>query len=185
VSGPAAGAGAQGVPAEAERADGVPARSDIDRGVETTRPGALGSGRWVRVRRVLDASVERVYRAWADPEEMATWFPHAVEGSLLPGARTILVWPDQRVAVDVLDADPYARFRFRWSWLEDAAFATEVTVTLERHGYGTRVTLEDGPFDIARLRVIDAYAEALEGWGEAIANLRAQLDFAVDLRRME
>jgi putative phosphoribosyl transferase len=29
---------------------------------------------------------------------------------------------------------------------------------------------------------LDAWAEALQGWGEALAMLRAQLDFSVDIR---
>ncbi|MEZ4597998.1 MAG: hypothetical protein R3C32_14995, partial [Chloroflexota bacterium] len=58
-----------------------------------------------------------------------------------------------------------------------------VTVRLEPEGYGTLVRLEDGPFDISRPGVIDAWAEGLEGWGEAISNLRAQVDYSVDLRR--
>jgi hypothetical protein len=31
--------------------------------------------------------------------------------------------------------------------------------------------------------VLDAYGECLEGWGEALANMRAVVDFSVDLRR--
>ena len=29
----------------------------------------------------------RVHRAWSDPEELASWFPRQVEGSLTVGAR--------------------------------------------------------------------------------------------------
>ena len=40
---------------------------------------------------------------------------------------------------------------------------------LEPAGCGTLLTLTDGPFDLRFPRVLDAYAEALEGWGEALA----------------
>ena len=49
-------------------------------------------------------------------------------------------------------------------------------------GYGTLLTLTDGPFDLRVPGVLDAYAEALEGWGEALAWLRGVVDFSSDLR---
>ena len=60
---------------------------------------------------------------------------------------------------------------------------TTVTVTITPRGYGSLVTLEDGPFDLTRPRVLDAYGECLEGWGEALSNMRAVVDYSVDLRR--
>ena len=53
---------------------------------------------------------------------------------------------------------------------------------LEPAGYGTRLTLTDGPFDLRVPGVLDAYAEALEGWGEARAWRRGVVDFWSDLR---
>ena len=38
------------------------------------------------------------------------------------------------------------------------------------------------PFDLRVPGVLDAYAEALEGWGEALAWLRGVVDFSSDLR---
>ena len=138
--------------------------------------------RHVRVERKLDAPPSRVYRAWSDPAELTSWFPYTVEGSLMPGTRTTLVWPDLRVWWDVVEAEPERRFRFRWPWLADESYVTQVTVDIEPRGYGSVVRLEDGPFDVARPGVLDAYAECLEGWGEALTLLRARIDFSVDLR---
>jgi uncharacterized protein YndB with AHSA1/START domain len=139
--------------------------------------------RWVRVTRELDAPPDRVFRAWSDPDELAGWLPRTVEGSLAVGARTILTWHDRRIPIDVLEADPPTKFRFRWGWHSDGSYRTDVTVRIDRRGYGSKMTLTDGPFDLTVPGVIDAYAEALEGWGEAISGLRAQVDFSVDLRR--
>ncbi len=139
--------------------------------------------RWIRVDRRLDAPRERVHRSWSDPDELAAWFPRTVEGSLTVGTRSILTWHDRRIPIDVLASDPPTLFRFRWSWPTGDDYQTTVTVRLEPQGYGTLVHLEDGPFDISRPRVIDAWAEGLEGWGEALSNLRAQVDYSVDLRR--
>jgi uncharacterized protein YndB with AHSA1/START domain len=138
--------------------------------------------RWVSFHRVFGASPARVYRAWTDPDELAAWFPHRVEGSLAVGARTILVWPSQRVWWEMLEAEPNRRIRFRWPWLEDESWLTEVIVDLRPRGYGTEVELRDGPFDVARPEILDAYAESRAGWAEALTLLRAYVDFTVDLR---
>ena len=57
-----------------------------------------------------------------------------------------------------------------------------MSVTLEPAGYGTLMTLTDGPFDLRVPGVLDAYVEASEGWGEALAWLRGWVDFSVELR---
>ena len=139
--------------------------------------------RTVRVQRRLDAPPYRVHRAWSAPEALSEWFPEHVEGSLAPGTRSTLVFPDRRVWWDVIEAEPDMRFQFRWPWLPDESWVTVVTVTITARGYGSLVTLEDGPFDLSRPGVLDAYAECLEGWGEALSQLRAIVDYSVDLRR--
>ena len=139
--------------------------------------------RTVHLQRRLDAPPYRVYRAWSSPEAQSEWFPDAVEGSLAPGTRSTLVFPDQRIWWEVLSAEPYSRFKFRWPWLPDESWISTVTVAIAPRGYGSEVTLEDGPFDLTHAGVLDAYADCLEGWGEALAQLRAVVDFSVDLRR--
>ena len=138
--------------------------------------------RTVRLERRVDAPPYRVYRAWSSPEALAEWFPDAVEGSLAPGTRSVLVFPDQRVWWDVLESEPYTTFKFKWPWLPDEDVTTVATVTITPRGYGSTVKVEDGPFDLSRPAVLDAYAECLSGWGEALAQLRAVVDFSVDLR---
>jgi uncharacterized protein YndB with AHSA1/START domain len=147
---------------------------------ETTAVGAVRS---IRLPRTLAAPPDRTYRAWADPEAIRGWFAEVVEGSLAVATRSVLVWPDRRAWIDVLEAEPERRFRFRWGLLPHDPFPSEVLVALGPRGYGTQLLLETGPFDLAVPGALDAYAAALEGWTDALANLRAQLDFAVDLRR--
>ena len=139
--------------------------------------------RTVRIQRRLDAPPYRVYRAWASPDALQEWFPDAVEGSLTPGTRSVLVFPDQRVWWDVVEAMPDNRFSFRWPWLPNDEWITTCTVTISPRGYGSLLTLEDGPFDLTQANVLKAYAECLQGWGEALAHLRAIVDYSVDLRR--
>jgi uncharacterized protein YndB with AHSA1/START domain len=138
--------------------------------------------RTVRMVRRLNAPPERVFRAWADPEELARWFPERIEGGLAVGARSTLVWPDRRVWWDVVEARPSRTFVFRLPWLSDERLITTVRVTIDPAGYGCRLELVDGPFPLDQPGVIDAWAQALETWAEALALLRAHLDFSVDLR---
>ena len=139
--------------------------------------------RTVRLRQRVDAEPYRVFRAWESPDALSTWFPDSVEGSLAVGARSTLVFPSRRVWCDVLQVQPDVQFRFRWPWLDNDELVTTVTVTVTPRGYGSVVTLADGPFDLTVPGVVDAYADCLSGWGEALANLRAVIDFSVDLRR--
>src|SRR3970040_1988487 len=82
--------------------------------------------RMVRMVRRLNAPPERVFRAWADPEELARWFPERIEGGLAVGSRSVLVWPDRRVWWEVTQAHPNGSFVFRWPWLPDEPLITEV-----------------------------------------------------------
>jgi len=43
----------------------------------TTDTTRTGSGAEVRVTRVFDASRERVFKAWTDPDDVAEWFSPA------------------------------------------------------------------------------------------------------------
>lgn len=142
----------------------------------------LGAPRSVRMVRRFAAPPNRIYRSWTDPEELARWFPERVEGSLAAGTRSILVFPDQRVWWDVTVLESDRRFEFRWPWLPGGTWETTVSIELQPAGYGTHLTLTDGPFDLRVPGVLDAYAEALEGWAEALAWLRGVVDFSSDLR---
>lgn len=145
-------------------------------------PVDTGVQRWVRIRRRMDAPPDRVYRTWADPEELARWFPEQIEGGLAVGSRCVLVWADRRVWWDVTAALPNREFAFRWPWPPDEQLVTAVRVRIAPAGYGTRLELEDGPFPLDQPGAIDAWAEAVEIWSDALAKLRAHLDFSVDLR---
>ena len=143
---------------------------------------SLAASRTVRMVRRFEAPPSRVYRCWTVPEELIRWFPQQVEGSLAVGTRSVLVFPARRVWWDVTVLESDRRLEFRWPWGPDEALVTTVSVRLERAGYGTLLTLTDGTFNVAVPGVLDAYAEALEGWGEALAWLRGVVDFSSDLR---
>jgi uncharacterized protein YndB with AHSA1/START domain len=150
---------------------------------ETTQlPAGTSLLRTVRLAVRLNAPPERVSRAWADPQGLARWFPDRVEGGLAVGARTVLVWRNDRRWWDVIEARAGERFSFRWPWDPDERLITTALVTFQPAGYGTMLELEDGPFPLDKPGGIDAWVEATRQWAEALAMLRAQLDFGVDLR---
>ena len=141
------------------------------------------STRLVRIERVTDAPPERVYRMWSDPDTMTRWLCYQVQGSLLPGARSVLVFSRQRIEIDVLEAQPNDRFRFRWLHPGDLGLATEVAVAIRPKGWGSLITLTDGPYDTANDAVLDEYARAIEIWAGGLTQLRASVDYSVDLRK--
>lgn len=141
------------------------------------------STRMIQMSRVVDAPPERVYRAWSDPETVRQWLASSVEGSLVPGVRSALVFPRDRIEVDVLEADPNSRFKFRWTHPLDDGITTEVTVVITPTGYGSTVTLTDGPYEVSDEALLDEYARAIEIWAAALTQLRASVDYSVDLRR--
>ncbi len=152
-------------------------------GDETAVQGSGASlRRTIRLTRRLDAPPERVSRAWADPEELARWLPDRVEGALAVGTRTELAWPDRRLWWEVTELETGRIFAFRRPWLPDQGLVTTVRITFSPSGYGTRLRLEDGPFALDQPGGLDAWAEAIQAWSEALVMLRAYIDFSVDVR---
>lgn len=145
-------------------------------------PPGIEARQWVRMERRFSASPERVLRCLADPEEIVRWFPERIEGSLAAGTRSTLIWSHERVWWDVLTVEPGRALVFRWPWGTDEAVVTTATIRLERDGYGSRLFLEDGPFPIDAPGGLAAWAEAIESWADALARLRAFVDFSIDLR---
>ena len=141
------------------------------------------SERMIEMERLVDAPPQRVYRMWSDPESVPQWLSHQVRGSLLPGARSILVFPRHQIEVDVLEAEPDTRFKLRWLHPGDMDLATEVSIDIRPKGWGSRVTLTDGPYDTDDEAGLDEYARAIEIWSASLAQLRALVDYSIDLRK--
>jgi len=146
--------------------------------------GAQGpSTRWVRLERSLDASAERAFRAWSDPEELARWLPERIEGALAAGTRNVLLWSSSRTWWEVQEVHPDDTFVFRRPAGPDESLVTTVRIGVRSIGYGCRVELEDGPFQVDTPAGLEAWAAAIRTWAETLTMLRAYLDFSVDVRR--
>ena len=135
------------------------------------------------MQRIMDAPPERVYRMWSDADTLSQWLSYQVRGSLLPGARSVLVFPRHQIEIDVLEAEPNSRFKFRWAHPGDLDLATEVTVSIRPKGWGSTVTLTDGPYDTDVEGILDEFVRAIEIWASGLTQLRASVDYSVDLRK--
>jgi uncharacterized protein YndB with AHSA1/START domain len=141
------------------------------------------SERMIQLERLVDAPPDRVYRMWSDPDSVTQWLSYQVQGSLLPGARSVLVFQRHRIEVDVLEAEPDSNFKLRWLHRGDLGLATEVTVDIQPKGWGSMVTLTDGPYDTDVEAVLDEYGLAIALWAAALTQLRAIVDYSIDLRK--
>ena len=137
----------------------------------------------IELERLVDAPPDRVYRMWSDPDTMSQWLSYQVQGSLLPGARSVLVFPRERIEVDVLEAEPNQRFKVRWLHANETDLVSEVTVTIAARGWGSLVRLTDGPYDTDIPDILDEYARAIAIWASGLAQLRASVDYSIDLRK--
>ncbi len=137
----------------------------------------------IDMERIVDAPPDRVYRMWSDADTMSQWLSYQVQGSLLPGARSVLVFPRRRIEIDVLEAEPDTRFKFRWIHAGDVELTTEVTVNIQPKGWGSVINLTDGPYETDVPDVLDEFARAIEIWAASLTQLRASVDYSIDLRK--
>lgn len=126
--------------------------------------------------RDFDQPPERIWRAFTDPTQLASWFwPHldnVVEIDLRVNGGYRITGPKAGIAVagTYLELDPPKRLVFTWRWLaapngpED--LPSLVTVELSPAGDGTRMTLvhERLPDDVTR----DEHAQ---GWQDCLDRL--------------
>jgi uncharacterized protein YndB with AHSA1/START domain len=141
------------------------------------------SERMIEMERIVDAPPQRVYRMWSDADTMRQWLSYEVKGSLLPGARSVLVFPRQQIEIDVLEAEPDSRFKFRWLHPTEDTLTTEVTISIRQKGWGSVVSLTDGPYETGGEAGLDEYARAIEIWAAGLSQLRASVDYSIDLRK--
>jgi uncharacterized protein YndB with AHSA1/START domain len=137
----------------------------------------------IAMERTVDAPPERVYRMWSDADTLRQWFSYEVRGSLLPGARSVLVFPRHQIEIDVLEAEPDSRFKCRWNHPTTPGLATVVTISIQPRGWGSVISLTDGPYDTDVEASLVEYARAIEIWAAALAQLRASVDYSIDLRK--
>ena len=123
-----------------------------------------------------NASPERVFAAWTEPDLMARWFapgdmtvPEATADLRVGGAwRVVMLDPaGQRHVVGgaYREITPFTRLAFSWRW-EGSEHSSEVEVGLRADGAATELTLRHHELDSAASR--DQHGK---GWAGCLAKL--------------
>jgi len=126
---------------------------------------------------VINAPIERVWRAVSDSTEFGEWFGLRCDRPFEPGVEVgcAVTKPDEFAGtffpIWIEEVSPPTRFSFRWHAYavqpEEQATATTtlVTFTLEPHPEGTLLTIVESGFDDVPLdRRAEAFASNSEGW---------------------
>ena len=113
---------------------------------DTTDTPRTGSDAEVRVTRVFDASRERVFKAWTDPDDVAEWFSPAplttprdsVRIDLRVGGRyeLTMVMPDgvaSPLGFEIVELDPPGLLVLRSDPMPDAGMPEPTLVRIELH----------------------------------------------------
>ena len=138
----------------------------------------------VRITRVFDASRERVFRAWTDPDDVAMWFSPAplttpresVRIDLRIGGRyeLTMVMPDgaaSPLGFEIVELDLPGLLVLRSDPMPEAGMPEPTLVRIELEdetsgaGVRTRMTLSDGPYPTG----FGVHAE--RGWRSAFDKL--------------
>lgn len=122
----------------------------------------------------VTADKERVYKAITDPEQITTWFPDIIEGSLGVGDRPIFIFSEQnhKTQIYVEAANPYDYFAYRWvpggaGIIGDVLEVpnTLVEFLIEDTDSGTKVTLKESGFASLPPEVAEqSLKDNLGGW---------------------
>ena len=132
--------------------------------------------------RKLNASLERVFAAWTEPDQLKRWFGPP-EYQVLEAETDVRVgggWrlrmqrPDGGEAVlsgEYLEIQPPTRLSFTWNsrWDDNVLEGTTVTLTLKAAGDGTELTLTHDGFKSDEMR--DGHKEGWTGCLDGLAQM--------------
>ena len=127
-------------------------------------------------KRLIRASLARVWDAIADAKQFGEWFRPKVDGEFRPGAHVDVVstYPGHEGTeffLDIVDMKPQAVFSFRWQHDNDEPM-TLVTFRLDAAEGGTMLTITESGFDaISLAKRKTFYDRNSEGWSLQIDNI--------------
>jgi uncharacterized protein YndB with AHSA1/START domain len=136
------------------------------------------------VTRTFDAPLDRVWRAWTEPEQLVRWFfpahckPRDPSFDIRPGGRYRVIFvgddgTEHRLRGVFEELAPCERLVFTHGWANPDGIVeqdTRVTVSFAEVEGGTRITMRQVGLDTEEGRSAHA-----EGWGEALDHLAALL----------
>lgn len=129
------------------------------------------------LRRRLNASPEKVYRAWIDPKKLVRWFGpdqgavQSAETDARVGGRFHVIFRTEDgeqhdVSGEYREVEPNRKLVFTWMWRTMPERESLVTIALQEDGEGTLLTLLHERFFDEEAR--DRHRE---GWTGALAKL--------------
>lgn len=144
----------------------------------------LIEGQKIVIKRTFDAPVEKVYRAWTDPAQMARWLSPNIRwnaplvdiDSVSGGRHNITMrhsdGEEMHIVGRYTELVPDERVAFTWIWLEGPMSGQETLVTIELRGLpdGTELTLTHD-----RQPNATALEGASEGWTGCLDMLESYL----------
>ena len=143
----------------------------------------LASRPSLTLKRRLNATPEKVYAAWTDPEKIARWFgPSQVKAGSVKADIDLRVGGRYRISFESADGEysqvdgvyrevtPNARIAFSWAWHSTPERESLVTVSMKPDGSGTLLTFLHEQFADATAR--DNHER---GWTEFLGKLENYL----------
>lgn len=131
---------------------------------------------------VIEAQIERVWKAVSSPEGIAGWFGDITEVDTRPGGAARFGWSDNGDVFEavVVTVEEPVRFAYRWA-LEahkplEESLNTLVEFTLEPRGSGTHLTLvESGFSELPDEHYQEHFGENSDGWNSELEDLKIYL----------
>ncbi|WP_143218672.1 SRPBCC family protein [Achromobacter xylosoxidans] len=136
----------------------------------------------LRLKRRFDAPVERVWRAWTDPQALMRWFGPAETRKVLRAETDVRVGGAYQVGFATEDGlehhasghyhevEPQRRLVFTWAWRDTPAEVSLITLEFTPDGGGTELAFLQTPFVDQATR--DSHQH---GWLGALERLAAHL----------
>lgn len=129
---------------------------------------------------VVEAPLERAWRAITEADQLVRWFPDKIaEVDLRAGGAIRIEWQDRELddgAVQVVEEPP--RFVFRWHGAGSDSPETSVEFTLEAVEGGTRVVVESGFSKVREEKRESAWHDNIGGWAKELGEPKAYLEAA-------
>jgi uncharacterized protein YndB with AHSA1/START domain len=135
------------------------------------------------LKRHYAAPIERVYRAWTDPEALKRWFGPSDEGRILVSETNPTVGGRYRIVMEMPSGEqhrvggiyrelvPNEKLVFTWAWESTPERESLVTVRLKPSGDGTDMTLIHEQFfdEATRDRHQHGWTGTLERFGRYVS----------------
>jgi len=132
------------------------------------------------LKRHYTVPVERVFRAWTDPEALRQWFGPEKSGKVLVSETDLKIGGRYRIVVETPSGEqhrvggvyreivPNEKLVFTWAWESTPERESVVTVRMKRAGDGTDLTLTHEQFfdEPARDRHQQGWTKTLEQLGD-------------------